>query len=144
MCDVCILSWEMWPWRMNQCCILVSCEVDFCHFVLSTSLPHLTLDISHIRLGTPRSPRLHSPHLSHTLHTSPHTLCTSLLTPCTTLSSCGLLTSHFTPSSSHRTLLSSTSHTSHFPCHTSDLTAHFSHFTSTFHTWHINLHSTPA
>ena len=69
-------------------CILVSCEVDFCHFILSTSLPHLSLDKSHIHLGTPGSPRLHSPNQSDTLRTSPHTRWTSLLTPCATLSSC--------------------------------------------------------
>ena len=128
MCDVCILSWKMWPWRMDQCCILVSCEVDFCHFVLSTSLPHLTLDISHILLHTPRSPRLHTSHLSHTLHTSPHTLCTSLLTPCTTLSSCRLRSSYCTPSSFHITLLSFTFHThismSHLSPHSSLFTLH--------------------
>ena len=82
----------------------------------------------HILLGTPRSLRLRSPHLTHTLYTLPHTLCTSLQTHCTTLSSCRFRSSYCTPSSSHITLLSFTFHThismSHLSPHSSLFTLH--------------------
>ena len=88
------MSWEMWHWGVNHCCVLVSREVNICHFVLCTS--HLTLHISHILLHTSFTTTSHLTPQSHTSHLF-FTLCTSLLTPRPIFPSCGSLTSHFTP-----------------------------------------------
>ena len=123
------MSWEIWRWRVNHCCVLVSREVNICHFVLCTSrltphTSHFTHTPSHLIHYdfTPHTSVTHfTPHLSHfALHCS-H------LVPHSPLVDLSPLISHLPVS--HRTPQASplTPHTSHVTPQTSQLTSHTSH-----------------